>query len=154
MGFSRPSLTVAGKNRRFALSAANAPVYRIIRWQLLATIVASVICAIFDGVAAYSILLGGVTCIIPSAFSAWRLLRETADPGAAVGHMIMAETGKLLVTVAIFIAVFLLVEPLDVLLYFGTFIGLQSFYILVPLWQERGQKRGQRSELSRATYGQ
>jgi F0F1-type ATP synthase assembly protein I len=68
--------------------------------------------------------------------------------------MIMAETGKLLVTVAIFIAVFLLVEPLDVLLYFGTFIGLQSFYILVPLWQERGQKRGQRSELSRATYGQ
>lgn len=112
-------------------------VYRIIKAQFVVTAIAFFSCMFFDWVAAYSILCGGTVCVVPAAFAAWRLGRGTADAGAAVINMMMAETGKLLLTVALFIMVFNLVKPLDLTFFFGTFVTLYSFYILMPIIDKR-----------------
>jgi len=136
MGFSLASGYV-GENsgsgfdeRRFGISK---PVYRIIRAQLIATVLAFATCSYFDWVAAYSILLGGTVCVVPAGFAAWRLSRRTPVAGVAALHMIMAETGKLLLTMALFVAVFVLVKPLNVLFFFGSLVGLHGFFIFVPM---------------------
>lgn len=50
----------------------------------------------------------------------------------------VAEAGKLLLTVAMFIAVFVLVKPLNLLFFFGSIFTLHSFYILVPIIDMHG----------------
>ena len=116
----------------------NAPVYRIIRAQLIATILASLSCLYFDWVAAYSILSGGTVCVVPAAFAAWRLSSKTAGAKAAMIHTAIAETGKLLFTIVLFIVTFVFIKPLNLLLFFGSIITLHSLYILVPMIDTRG----------------
>ena len=110
-----------------------APIYRIIKAQLIAVIVLFAACFYVDWVKAYSILLGGMVCVVPAAFAAWRISRKTAKPAAAMIHVTMAEAGKLLLTVALFVAVFVMVKPLNVIFFFGSIITLHSFYILMPI---------------------
>ena len=125
------------KPSRFGVGA---PVYRIIIAQLIASILAFVSCSYFDWVAAYSILSGGTVCVVPAAFSAWRLGKKTAGPGVAMIHMTIAETGKLLLTAGLFVMIFVLVKPLDLLFFFGTIIALHSLYILMPIINLRGMQ--------------
>lgn len=119
--------------------ASCSTVYRIVRVQFFATILASAGCSFFDWVAAYSILSGGVVCFGPGAYAAWRLNKRTARAGEAVGHMLAAELGKFALTVALFIAIFALVEPLDLPVLFGTVIALHGVYVLVPLLDRHTQ---------------
>lgn len=121
-------------------TGTGASVYRIIKAQFIATLIAFVSCLFFDWVAAYSVLCGGAVCVVPAAYAAWRMDRGTADPGVAVVSMLMAETGKLLLTVAMFIMVFALVKPLAVGWLFGTIAALYSFYILIPMTDKRAHK--------------
>lgn len=53
-------------------------------------------------------------------------------------HMAIAETGKLLLTAGLFAVIFIVVKPLDLLFFFGTFIALHSFYIVMPMINSRG----------------
>ena len=72
---------------------------------------------------AYSLLSGGLICVIPNAYFASYAFRYT---GARAAPMIAraffwGETGKFLLTVVGFGAVFLLVKPLDALALFSAF---------------------------------
>jgi len=110
-----------------------APIYRIIGAQVVTTLTGVIACIYFDWVAAYSILFGGTVCIVPAMFVAWQLNKKTAKPTTAMIHVTMAEAGKLLLTVALFIAVFVMVKPLNLLFFFGSIITLHSLYIFVPM---------------------
>jgi len=127
-----------------AYSRKQRPVYRIIIAQLIATLLASALCLFFGGVAALSALLGGLVCILPNAFLARRLGEGTASPGSGMKQLLYGEFGRLGLTVVMFGAIFILVKPLDALSFFGTFVGLQAFVVLVPLWDrlvDRGLTR-------------
>ena len=77
-----------------------------------------VLAALFWGmkgtVSAYSALLGGLTCVIPNAFLALRLVvpRRDSGPGALLRAAYIGEIGKLALTVLMFTIVFTLVRPL------------------------------------------
>ena len=107
--------------------------YRIVRAQLIALSVATAMSLMFDWIVTYSMMLGGLVCVVPAAFMAYRISHETADASAAAGHMIRAQLGKMGLTFAMFVAIFVLVKPLDVVFFFGTIAALHSFYIVVPL---------------------
>ncbi len=99
---------------------------------LLAQLGLSVVLAMlfwgFKGhVAAYSALLGGLTCVIPNAFLALRLAVPRRDPGAGalVNAAYIGELGKLALTVLMFVMVFRLVKPLAAMPLFMGFIGAQ-----------------------------
>lgn len=108
--------------------------YQIVFVQFWATILAAILCLLVDWIAAYSIFLGGLTGAVPSAFMAWRFgSRQVADIGLAFSHLLRGEIGKLLLTAALFIACFGLVEPLSAGFYF---VGLGATLIcnlVVPL---------------------
>jgi ATP synthase protein I len=82
----------------------------------------------FDGrVAGYSALLGSLTCVIPNAFLALRLIAPRRDPGASalVRAAYIGELGKLGLTVLMFSIVFVLVRPLSAAALFAGFIAAQ-----------------------------
>ena len=103
--------------------------------QLLVTIVGAGLFFWFDWVIAYSVLLGGMTGALPSGFMAWRFgTREVADAGEAFSHLIRGELGKLLLTCALFLGCFGLVETLHVGAYFSSLGVTFLCNIVVPLF--------------------
>jgi len=103
----------------------------IVRVLLAQTGISVVIAALFWGltgnVAGYSALLGGLTCVLPNAFLALRLVVPRRDPGAGalVGAAYVGELGKLALTVIMFTLIFTLVRPLAAGALFTGFIAAQ-----------------------------
>lgn len=113
---------------------SKAPVYRIVFVQLAVSVLAAISLIFVDIEKAYSILLGGLTCVLPSWFMAWRMGRESADPSTALKYLVRGEMGKLLLTAVIFSAVFLWVKPLNAAYYFMALVAVMLFNIFVPLF--------------------
>lgn len=108
--------------------------------QLIATILAATLCVSFDRVAAYSILLGGLVCVVPGMFAAYRLSRQTANVSVAASDMVMAELGKFTLTFGLLVVIFTQVKPLDALFFFGSLVVAHVFYVVVPLMDRHKQK--------------
>ncbi|MCF6264117.1 MAG: ATP synthase subunit I [Xanthomonadales bacterium] len=98
--------------------------------QLLATLVAAVIGLFFSLVTAYSLLVGGLICVLPNAWFGLRLhlqaKRSSGNPEEDAGRFVAAaykgEAIKLLMTGAFFALVFSQLQPLNVLALFGGYI--------------------------------
>jgi len=117
-----------GKAAERSRAAFVNPLLKILLAQLaLSVALAAMFWGISGSVAAYSALLGGLTCVIPNAFLALRLVVPRRDPGA--GALIRAayigELGKLALTVLMFGIVFALVKPLAAGALFAGFIAAQ-----------------------------
>ena len=101
---------------------------RILLAQLgLGMVLAMLFWGVSGRVAGYSALLGGLTCVIPNAFLALRLVVPRREPGAGalVKAAYIGELGKLALTVIMFIVIFTLVQPLAAWPLFAGFIGAQ-----------------------------
>lgn len=108
--------------------------YRIVFWQFVVTMIAAFTCILVDWVSAYSMLLGGLTGAVPSLFMAWRFgSRPVAEVGSAFSHLVRGELGKLLLTVAMFVTSFGLVDPIDVRYYFTGLVIALVLNLVVPL---------------------
>jgi len=106
--------------------------------QVIVTVSAAVMCLIFGLAAAYSTLLGGLVCVVPGFIAARMVITkgvrlEKSETG--LGPVIRSELTKLVLSVVLFIATFTLVKTLDVLFFFGAFIGLQLVYVAVPVME-------------------
>jgi len=93
----------------------------------IGAVLAAALWGLYGHVAGYSALLGSLTCVIPNAFLALRLVVPRRDPGA--GALIRAayigELGKLALTVLMFSIVFIMVRPLSAAALFAGFIAAQ-----------------------------
>ena len=109
------------------------PIDRIVATQVTATVFAAVVSLIFGLVAAYSTLLGGLVCVIPGYVAARMLVRQEPWPvDTGLRPVIRSELVKWALSGVLFIASFTLVKTLDLLFFFGAFIGLQLVYLAVP----------------------
>ncbi len=90
-------------------------------------VLAAAIWVIFGRVAGYSALLGSLTCVIPNAFLALRLVAPRRDPGARalIRAAYIGELGKLGLTVLMFSIIFVMVRPLSPAALFAGFIAAQ-----------------------------
>ena len=100
----------------------------------IGVVLAAVLWGLLGHVAGYSALLGSLTCVIPNAYLALRLVAPRRDPGAGalVRAAYIGELGKLGLTVLMFSIVFVLVRPLSPAALFAGFIAAQ-FMTLVGL---------------------
>ena len=98
-------------------------------------------CMAVDWVTSYSSVLGGLVCLLPGVYAAIRTLREAPSE---ITPIVAGELGKLALSMALFIAVFVLVKPLNVLSFFGTFIGLQLMYVVVPVLESNRMRNWQK----------
>lgn len=126
---------------------------RLVAKVLLAQLGLSVVlAALFWGmngtVSGYSALLGGLTCVIPNAFLALRLIvpRRDPGPGALVRAAYVGEIGKLALTVLMFTVVFTLVRPLAAGALFAGFIAAQLVTFSGFLMRDRSQLDDKRKE--------
>ena len=121
---------------------------RVLMWQLLIGVVlAAVLWGVFGKVAGYSAALGGLTCVIPNAFLALRLVAARRDRGAEslLRATLIGEIGKLALTVLIFSLVFSLVRPLSAAALFAGFIATQLMVfsgLLMRSTQEQDTSNG------------
>ena len=119
---------------------------KIVMAQLAATLLAVLVVAWVDWVAAYSIGLGGMVALGPGAFMGWRMGYQVSSSGQALRSLVMGQVGKLGITVAMFAMVFVWVKPLNVLMFFLAMVLIMLVNIFVPLMQKlpglrsRGQK--------------
>ena len=124
-----------GSSRKSASKTDSIPVFRIIWLQLIGTVTAAAIMLLLlDKVSAYSALLGGMVCVIPSAFLAYRFVNALGMARNRVfGYLMLGELGKLIFTGILFALVFMFIEPLETLLFFVTFIGVQALHWFAPI---------------------
>jgi ATP synthase protein I len=82
-----------------------------------------------------SALLGAAVAVLPNAFLAARLLAPGSEVSAAamLRAAWLGEAGKLLMTAALFMAVFVAVRPLSAPAVFGGYIAAQLVVFCVPL---------------------
>lgn len=90
-------------------------------------------------VAAYSALLGTLTCFVPNLYFVYRAFQYR---GARAAKMILrsfyaGETIKIVMTAVFFGLAFALVKPINVLAVFGGFIAVQATTWLAPLLVRR-----------------
>ncbi len=112
---------------------------RILVTQALVTGVGAVLFSFMGFAAFYSAVLGGVACIIPNAYSVWRVFGihrriHRYDPNV-FGIMLRAEMVKFALTGAVFAAMFWLIQPIDPVAMFSVFTAA-----LLIGWIEAGLK--------------
>ena len=93
----------------------------------IGVVLSAALWSLYGPVAGYSAMLGSLTCVIPNAFLALRLMAPRRDPGpkALMRAAYMGELGKLGLTVLMFSIVFALVRPLSGPALFAGFIAAQ-----------------------------
>lgn len=109
------------------------PIFRVVTAQVLATLLASALWLIFGRVAAVSALMAGITCVLPGCYTLVVSLRPVIKGDPGLRQALRGELGKFALTVSLFALVFVFVKPLDVLVFFSTFIGLQ-LCMAATLW--------------------
>jgi ATP synthase protein I len=79
--------------------------------------------------------LGGAVAVLPNAFLAARLLKpgNTVSAEMLLRSAWLGEAGKLIMTAALFAAVFVAVRPLSAPAVFGGFIAAQLVIFCAPL---------------------
>ena len=110
-------------------------------------VLAAVFWALQGHVAGYSALLGSLTCVIPNAFLALRLVVPRRDPGARalIQAAYIGELGKLAITVLMFSIVFVLVRPLAAAPLFTGFITTQLATFAGLVMRDKNERNGQSS---------
>lgn len=90
--------------------------------------------------AALSALLGGITCLIPSLYFAWRIgsVRGGRQARRFVADFYRAEAGKFGLTVALFAAIFVAAPPSNPIFFFVAYVAVLFTHWLAP-WLVRGK---------------
>jgi len=107
------------------------PVYRIVLLQLILTVLSASLAWLYSDVAAYSALLGGLTCALPNAYFVWRAFRYSGARSTVqvVQSFYQGESWKFVLTALSFAVIFQRVEPLNVLALFAGFITVQLGHV-------------------------
>ena len=113
----------------------------------IGAVLAAVFWVLQGPVAGYSALLGSLTCVIPNAFLALRLVVPRRDPGASalIRAAYIGELGKLALTVLMFSVVFALVRPLSAAPLFAGFIAAQLATLAGLVMRDKNERNEQTS---------
>ncbi|WP_256930801.1 F0F1 ATP synthase subunit I [Pseudomonas sp. ABC1] len=101
------------------------PVFRVIRMQMLATVVAAILAGLsFDLTAGYSVLLGGSIALLANVYFAYKAFRYfgARSTGAIIQSFWSGEMGKQILAAALFALVFVGVRPLEPLALFAGYL--------------------------------
>ena len=142
---------------------------RIAIAQLIVTVFVAVPSLLAGWVAAYSSLLGGLVTVIPGivfirivlektifkpiflmdTFAGGRFSREAILKKAGLENVsdgtlprvARGELIKFLLSIVLFVGIFVAVNPLNALFFFGTFVAMQSLYAIVPFIEAKAEAK-------------
>ena len=67
--------------------------------------------------------------MVPGLYTLALSLRPVTEGKTGLGNVVKAELGKFALTGSVFALVFVFVQPLNVMIFFGTFVGLQVLMV-------------------------
>lgn len=107
--------------------------FKIVKYQAITVVVLAVIVSAFNGVAAYSIVLGGLVYLVPTAYTAWKHFGNQADDSAqaTLAKMYAGQIWKMALMGTGFALIFTQVENLSVFSLFATLILLQLIQLVM-----------------------
>lgn len=103
------------------------PAFPVLSLQAVVALVAALILWVFQGhVAGYSGLLGGLVALLPNAYFAYRVYRYSGARSARVivKEFYSGEAGKLILTAALFVLVWVGVSPLEPIAVFVGYLAV------------------------------
>jgi ATP synthase protein I len=105
------------------------PIHRVALYQLLVLLSVSGLLLFVSEIVGFSVLIGGLIQIIPQAWFARQAYKYTGarQVDLMVRAMYRGETGKIVLTAAMFVATFILWKQLHFLAVFSAFI------VMIPL---------------------
>lgn len=108
-------------------------------YQFAGCVFLSAVALAFGLTPAYSVLLGGLICVVPNVYFAYRTFKFRGARAAReiVRSFYAGEAGKLALTAVLFAAVFIGVKSLNPLALFAGFCLVQMIGWLVPLFYNR-----------------
>lgn len=110
-------------------------VARLLWGQALVIVIAVLLAGVMKGSgAALSVLCGGLVCLLPNLFFAWRSLRVTGAryAQAMVKAFYQAEAGKFGLTAVLFAFFFIAVPPSNPALFFCAYVAAMAVHWLGP----------------------
>jgi len=125
-------------------------VRRLLLYQAAGCLVVTLIGLFWGLVTAYSALLGGLVCLLPNCYFAYRAFKFQG--ARAARHIIRSfyagEAGKLMLTAVLFGLVFSQVSSINALAVFLGFGAVQFIQWLVPIVQSRATIVSSRADTS------
>ena len=102
--------------------------FKIFLIQAVVTLVVSTALLLVNHVSAWSALLGGGLYLLPNLYFAHRALtfRQQQSARMALAEMYVSQIWKMGISVLLFAATFILIQPLNPFSLFGTFILMQT----------------------------
>ncbi|NNF16495.1 MAG: hypothetical protein HKN70_07085 [Gammaproteobacteria bacterium] len=91
-------------------------VTKVLSMQMGLALLSAVVAGVLSGtVAAYSAVLGGMICVVPSAFLGARMMavRNAPDPHVLLRAAYLGEAGKWLLSFILFVLVYVWIKPLN-----------------------------------------
>jgi len=118
-----------------AVSKRLAVVRALLLWQLCSCLLMALLALFFGVTASYSVLLGGLICLLPNCYFAYRAFQYEGARAAReiVKSFYRGEAGKLVLTALLFSAVFIGVKPLHPLALMCGYCVVLSLGWFVPL---------------------
>ncbi|GGC94379.1 F0F1 ATP synthase subunit I [Halopseudomonas salina] len=119
------------------------PAFPVLSMQCAVALMAALTLWIFQGyVAGYSGLLGGLVALLPNAYFAYRVYRYSGARSARVivKEFYSGEAGKLILTAALFVLVWVGVEPLEPTAVFAGYLAVLAVGASALLIVRRFQK--------------
>ncbi len=104
------------------------PIYKVIVLQFIATIVlALIVFLLWDLTSAYSALIGGLISVVPSGYFAKKAFKYQGAHNAdnIVKAFYGGEVGKLVLTVMLFVMVFITLKKINVIALMLEFVAIQ-----------------------------
>lgn len=78
-------------------------------------------------------MMAGITCFVPGCYTLVVSLRPVTNGDPGLNQALRGEMGKFALTASLFALVFVFVKPLNVVVFFSMFAGLQLCTVGV-LW--------------------
>lgn len=108
---------------------------RLFITQFTALLIITGLLWLYGNVVAYSAFVGGLISIGPNIYFARWAFKHTGAraAGLVVGSFYLGETGKFLLTAVLFAVVFVWLKPLNVMVFFSTYIFMMALNWMLAL---------------------
>ena len=110
------------------LSTGTTQIKQILLIQFVSSLLAGLLVWLFDQTYAISVLAGGATASLANGYFAWKVFGKQQEAGETqiLSTYYKAEVGKIILTVSLFVVVFNVIKPLNV-------IALMCAYLLITM---------------------
>jgi len=115
-------------------------VRRILLYQVIATVILSLPALGVDKAMALSALIGGGAATLANALFAFGVFGryQAQEPGRLAVRMYAAEILKLVLTIGLFAAAFILVKPLSLVALLGAYLAVHLLPAALTFWRDAG----------------